>query len=144
MPNTFPIRNLIPESSNQLVSHTLCIRGYLVHKYISFTRTFVCLVKQTGDSDYSQHPSNRRPRGPRRREKRGFSQLMEQLLLIPLNIGGSLDHSSIFSTFQSHTSPSNVTLADGSPSSVLGSGTITPSLLLPYRLSYIYLDCPLI
>ena len=55
VPNTFPIRNLIPEPSNQLVSHTLCIRGYLVHKYVSFTQTFVCLVKQTGDSDYTQH-----------------------------------------------------------------------------------------
>ena len=56
MPNTFPIRNLIPGPSNQLVSHILCIRGYLVNKYVSFTRTFVCLVKQTGDSNYFQNP----------------------------------------------------------------------------------------
>ena len=74
MPNTFPIRNLIPESSNQLVSYTLCIRGYLVYKYVSFTRAFVCLVKQTGDSESFQNKihfpfpkrkdrNNRRPRG---------------------------------------------------------------------------------
>ena len=44
---------------------------------------------------------------------------------------GAADHrtcnSSLFSTFQPYPSPSSVTLADGSPSSVLGSGTITPS-----------------
>ena len=39
---------------------------------------------------------------------------------------------SLFSTFQSHTSPSNVTLPDGSTSCVLGSGIVnpTPSLSL--------------
>ena len=48
---------------------------------------------------------------------------------------GATDHmtgnSNLFSTFQSHSSTSTVTLADGSPSSVLGSGTITPTPLLP-------------
>ena len=36
-------------------------------------------------------------------------------------------NSSIFSTFQSQPSPSTVTLADGSHSCVLGSGTIVPT-----------------
>ncbi|KAL5810383.1 hypothetical protein ACOSQ3_027085 [Xanthoceras sorbifolium] len=48
---------------------------------------------------------------------------------------GATDHmtgnSSLFSTFQSHTSTSTVTLDDGSPSCVHGSGTITPTPLLP-------------
>ena len=56
MPNTFPIRNLIPESPNHLVSHSMCLRGCLIDKYSSFTRIFVCLVKQTSDSDYFQNP----------------------------------------------------------------------------------------
>ena len=49
---------------------------------------------------------------------------------------GATDHmtgnSSLFSNFQSHTSTSPVTLADGSTSTVIGSGTIkpTPSLTL--------------
>ena len=88
MPNTFSIRNLIPESSNQLVSHILC-KKYLVHKYVSFTRTFVCLVKETGDSDSFQNPfSKQNPSlSPKEKtrgiaahedtgvEKRGFSHL---------------------------------------------------------------------
>ncbi|KAL5741578.1 hypothetical protein ACOSP7_028310 [Xanthoceras sorbifolium] len=48
---------------------------------------------------------------------------------------GATDHmtgnSGLFSTFQSHTSTSTVTLADGSPSCVRGSGTITPTPSLP-------------
>ncbi|KAM7509738.1 hypothetical protein LguiB_008613 [Lonicera macranthoides] len=48
---------------------------------------------------------------------------------------GATDHmtgnSSLFSTFQSHISPSSVTLADGTSSSVLGSGTITPTPVIP-------------
>ncbi|XP_062090704.1 retrovirus-related Pol polyprotein from transposon RE1 isoform X1 [Humulus lupulus] len=47
---------------------------------------------------------------------------------------GATDHmtgnSSLFSTFQSYSPTSSVTLADGSPSSVLGSGTVTPTPLL--------------
>ena len=84
-PNTFPIRNLIPKPSNQLVSHTLCIRGYLVRKYVSFTQTFVCLVKKTGESDLfkirfqnkipflskRKDRRNRRPRGRARRKNAG-------------------------------------------------------------------------
>ena len=46
-------------------------------------------------------------------------------------------NSSIFSTFQSHPSTSSVIVANGSQSSVLGSGTIcpNPSLPLPFVLS---------
>lgn len=48
---------------------------------------------------------------------------------------GATDHmtgnSGLFSTFQSRTSTSTVTLADGSPSCVRGSGTIIPTPLLP-------------
>ena len=39
-------------------------------------------------------------------------------------------NSSLFTTFQSHPSTSTVTLADGSTSCVLGSGTIHPSPLI--------------
>ena len=39
-------------------------------------------------------------------------------------------NSNLFSTFQSHTSTSNVTLADGSTSCVFGSSTITPTPLI--------------
>ena len=63
------------------------MRGYLVHTYVFFTRIFVCLVKQTVDSDSFQNSSlkqnpflskrenkrNRRPRGYGV-EKREFSQ----------------------------------------------------------------------
>ena len=41
-----------------------------------------------------------------------------------------LGNPSLFSTFQSHISLSNVTLADGSTSCVLGSGTVNPTPLL--------------
>ena len=41
------------------------------------------------------------------------------------------DNSSLFSTFQSHPSTSSVTLANGSQSCVLGSGTIFPTPSLP-------------
>ena len=48
---------------------------------------------------------------------------------------GATDHmtgnSSLFSTFQSQSSPSTVTLADGSHSCVLGSGTIVPTPSIP-------------
>ena len=48
---------------------------------------------------------------------------------------GAIDHmtgnSSLFSTFQSQSSPSIVTLADGSQSCVLGSGTIFPTPSIP-------------
>jgi hypothetical protein len=44
-------------------------------------------------------------------------------------------NSNLFSTFQSRTSTSNITLADGSTSCVLGSSTITPTPLI--SLSYI-------
>ena len=48
---------------------------------------------------------------------------------------GATDHmtgnSSLFSTFQSQPSPSTVTLADGSHSCVLGSGTIVPTPSIP-------------
>ena len=48
---------------------------------------------------------------------------------------GATDHmtrnSSLFTTFQSHPSTSTVTLADGSKSYVLGSGTINPTPLIP-------------
>ena len=48
---------------------------------------------------------------------------------------GATDHmtgnSSLFSTFQSQPSPSAVTLADGSHSCVLGSGTIVPTPSIP-------------
>ena len=48
---------------------------------------------------------------------------------------GATDHmtgnSSLFSAFQSHPSTSTVTLADGSTSCVLGSGTIHPTPLIP-------------
>ena len=51
---------------------------------------------------------------------------------------GSTDHvtgnSSLFSTFQSQSSPSTVTLADGSHSCVLGSGTIVPTPSIPLTL----------
>ena len=51
---------------------------------------------------------------------------------------GATDHMtgnpSLFSTFQSHTSPSNVTLADGSTSCVLGSGTINQLRHFPCHL----------
>ena len=40
-------------------------------------------------------------------------------------------NSSLFTTFQSHPSTSTVTLADGSTSCVLGSGTIHPTPLIP-------------
>ena len=40
-------------------------------------------------------------------------------------------NSSLFSTFQSQLSPSSVTLADGSHSCVLGSGTIVPTPSIP-------------
>ena len=40
-------------------------------------------------------------------------------------------NSSLFTTFQSHPSTSTVTLADGSQSCVLESGTINPTLLIP-------------
>ena len=40
-------------------------------------------------------------------------------------------NSSLFSTFQSQPSPSTVTLADGSHSCVLGSGTIVPTPSIP-------------
>ena len=40
-------------------------------------------------------------------------------------------NSSIFSTFQSQPSPSTITLADGSHSCVLGSGTIVPTPSIP-------------
>ena len=47
---------------------------------------------------------------------------------------GATDHmtsnSSVFTTFQSHPSTSTVTLADGSTSCVLGSGTIHPTPLI--------------
>ena len=39
-------------------------------------------------------------------------------------------NSSLFTTFQPHSSTSTVTLADGSTSYVLGSGTIHPTLLI--------------
>ena len=47
------------------------------------------------------------------------------------------DNSSLFTTFESHPSTSTVTLADGSTSYVLGSGTIppTPLITLTYVLS---------
>ncbi|KAJ9561432.1 hypothetical protein OSB04_006592 [Centaurea solstitialis] len=54
---------------------------------------------------------------------------------------GASDHMTgnptLFSTFDKHMSPSHVTIADGSASSVLGSGTIelTPSVSLSYVLS---------
>ena len=87
MPNTFPIRNLIPESSSYLVSHSMCLRGGLIDKYSSFTRIFICFVKQIEDSDYFQNPFSKQkffsfqerkqkespPRG-HGVEKRGFSQ----------------------------------------------------------------------
>ena len=48
---------------------------------------------------------------------------------------GATDHmtgnSSLFSTFQSQSPPSTVTLADGSHSCVLGSGTIVPTPSIP-------------
>ena len=48
---------------------------------------------------------------------------------------GAIDHmtgnSSLFSTFQSQSSPSTITLADGSHSCVLGSGTIVPTPSIP-------------
>ena len=48
---------------------------------------------------------------------------------------GATDHmtsnSSLFSTFQSQPSPSTITLADGSHSCVLGSGTIVPTPSIP-------------
>ena len=46
-------------------------------------------------------------------------------------------NSSLFTTFQPHSSTSTVTLADGSTSCVLGLGTIhlTPSITLSYVLS---------
>ena len=48
---------------------------------------------------------------------------------------GAIDHmtgnSSLFSTFQSQPSPSTITLADGSHSCVLGSGTIVPTPSIP-------------
>ena len=46
-------------------------------------------------------------------------------------------NSSLFSTFQSQSSPSTVSLANGSQSRVLGSGTIfpTPSIPVSYVLS---------
>ena len=48
---------------------------------------------------------------------------------------GAIDHmtgnSSLFSTFPSQPSPSTVTLADGSHSCVLGSGTIVPTPSIP-------------
>ena len=48
---------------------------------------------------------------------------------------GATDHmtgnSRLYSTFQSHPSPSTVTLADGSHSTVLGSGSICPTPSLP-------------
>ena len=51
---------------------------------------------------------------------------------------GATDHmtcnSSRFSTFQSQPSPSTVTLADGSHSCVLGSGTIVPTPSIPLTL----------
>ena len=56
MPDTFPIRNLIPELLIQLVSHSMCLRCCLIDKYSSFTQIFVCLVKQTGDLDSFQNP----------------------------------------------------------------------------------------
>ena len=50
----------------------------------------------------------------------------------------AIDHmtgnSSLFSTFQSQPSPSIVTIADGSQSCVLGSGTIVPTLSNPLTL----------
>ncbi|KAJ9544458.1 hypothetical protein OSB04_024165 [Centaurea solstitialis] len=54
---------------------------------------------------------------------------------------GASDHMTgnptLFSTFNKHMSPSHVTIADGSASSVLGSGTVelTPSVSLSYVLS---------
>ncbi|KAJ9548762.1 hypothetical protein OSB04_021305 [Centaurea solstitialis] len=54
---------------------------------------------------------------------------------------GASDHMTgnptLFSTFDKHMSPSHVTIADGSASSVLGSGTVelTPSVSLSYVLS---------
>ena len=42
-----------------------------------------------------------------------------------------IGNSSLFSTFQSQPSPSSVTLADGSQSCVLGSGTIVPTPSIP-------------
>ena len=42
-----------------------------------------------------------------------------------------IGNSGLFSTFQSQPSPSNVTLADGSQSCVLGSGTIMPTPSIP-------------
>ena len=42
-----------------------------------------------------------------------------------------IGNSSLFSTFQSQLSPSIVTLADGSQSCVLGSGTIVPTPSIP-------------
>ena len=41
------------------------------------------------------------------------------------------DNSSLYSTFQSQSSPSTITLADGSYSCVLGSGTIIPTPSIP-------------
>ena len=40
-------------------------------------------------------------------------------------------NSCLFTTFQSHPSTSTITLADGSKSCVLGSGTINPTPLIP-------------
>ena len=34
----------------------MCLRGCLIDKYSSFTRIFVCLVKQTDNSDSFQNP----------------------------------------------------------------------------------------
>ena len=57
---------------------------------------------------------------------------------ILLKMGGATDHmtgnSRLFSNFQSHKSTCPVTLANGSTSCVIGSGTInpTPSLALSY------------
>ena len=86
MPNTFLIRNLTPERSSQLTSHSMCLRDCLIDKYSSFTRIFVCLVKQTGDSDYFKNPFSKQTiLSPKEktggiaayedwRRKRGFSQ----------------------------------------------------------------------